>query len=98
MSNWKSVIRDYVSAHENYSDIEQWKGNSIADVEYDDVEGQFTAFLIRKGHLARDVWINERPYYYFEVKTTTSHEWYEPFFMSRAQFSHVSMTPLSQTR
>ena len=79
-----------MSVHENYKDIEQWKGKSLADIDYEDVEGHFTAFLIRKGHLARDVWLNERPYYYFGVKTTTSREWSEPFSVSRAQFGHVS--------
>ena len=94
MDNWKSIIRDYVASHEDYRDIERWSGSGIADIEYQDVEGQLTQHLIKKGYLERDLWINEHPYYCFEVKTTTSSDWREPFYMSRAQYNHVRILHL----
>lgn len=92
LDNWQSSIRKYARMHPDYSDIDgviDW--NSIADIEYHDREGQLTDFLVKKGHLLHHLWANERPHYHFEVKTTTSADWQEPFFMSKYQRRHVSL-------
>ena len=89
LKNWVSVIRGYAAAHPEYCNITKWSGRSLADIEYQDVEGHFTNLLIRKGQLEEAVWRLERPYYYFEVKATKSLDKKEPFFMSRAQYRHV---------
>ena len=62
----------------------------LADIEYDDTQGQFTKFLISKGHLKEKVWRNERPCYYLEVKTSPRFNRQEPFFMSGTQYRYVS--------
>ncbi|MCJ1398278.1 hypothetical protein MMC11_001475, partial [Xylographa trunciseda] len=87
--NWPSFIRDYVGLHDDYRNIKKWSGNSLAGLEYKDVEGQFTKFLIRKGYLAQAIWANARPHYYFEVKTTTFSDRQEPFFVTSTQFRHL---------
>ena len=88
--NWKSAIRDRVKIHPNYYDLERDNDRTaIADIEYLDISGRLTQFLIQKGHLAQGLWTNERPLYQIEVKTTTSSDWQEPFFMSKHQERHV---------
>ena len=90
IENWKSEIRDRVKIHANYHDLEKDNNRSaIADIEYLDDSGRLTQLLIQKGHLARGLWDIERPLYHIEVKTTTSIDWQEPFFMSKAQERHV---------
>ena len=90
MDNWVSVIRHYAAAHPDYQHIIKWSGRSLADIEYKDVEGQLTNFLISKGHLSEALWRLERPYYYIEVKATKSLDRKEPCYISRAQYKHVS--------
>ena len=93
--NWKSEIRDRVKIHAEYHDIEKYNDRrAIADIEYLDDSGTLTRFLIQKGHLAQGLWGNEKPLYHIEVKTTTSSNWQEPFFMSKAQERHVRLPSL----
>ena len=90
LENWKSGIRDRVKIHADYRDLEKDNDRSaIADIEYLDYSHRFTQFLIQKRHLVQGLWDNERPLYHIEVKTTTSSDWQEPFFMSKAQERHV---------
>lgn len=91
LENWKSGIRDRVKIHADYNDIENNNDRSaIADIEYLDDSREFTKFLAQK-HLAPRLWDSERPLYHIEVKTTTSSDWQEPFFMSKAQERHVRL-------
>ena len=95
LENWKSEIRDRVKIHADYHDLDQYKDRSaIADFEYLDDSGRFTRFLKRKGHLAKEFSDSERPLYHIEIKTTTSSNWQEPFFMSKAQERHVRSSTL----
>ena len=90
MENWKSEIRDRVNIHTDYHDVERYENRSaIADFEYLDDSGALTQFLIHKGYLRWSLWNTKRPLYYIEIKTTTSSNWQEPFFMSKAQERHV---------
>ena len=90
LKNWKSEIRDRVKIHADYHDLEKdFDRSAIADIEYLDDSRQLTQFLTRKGHLAQGLWDSERPLYHIEIKTTTSSDWQEPFFMSKAQERHV---------
>ena len=88
--NWRSEIRDRVKIHADYHEVEKYNDRSaIADIEYLDESGTLTRFLSQKGHLAQGLWDTERPLYHIEIKTTTSSDWQEPFFMSKAQERHV---------
>ena len=90
LENWKSGIRDRVKTHPDYHDLEKDNDRSaIADIEYLDCSGKLTKFLTQKGYLAQALWDSERPLYHVEVKTTTSSNWQEPFFMSKYQERHV---------
>ncbi len=90
LENWKSEIRDRVKTHPEYHDLNRYNDRSaIADFEYLDDSRRLTQFLTQKGHLAQGLWDSERPLYHIEVKTTTSSDWQEPFFMSKAQERHV---------
>ena len=97
LDNWKSEIRDRVKIHADYRDLEKDHDRSaIADIEYLDDSRRLTQFLIQKGHLAQGLWDSEKPLYHIEIKTTTSSDWQEPFFMSKAQERHVR-TSILQT-
>jgi len=90
LENWKSAIRDRVKIHADYHGLEKDNDRSaIADIEYLDDSRKLTQFLTQKGHLAQGFWDSERPLYHIEIKTTTSSDWQEPFFMSKAQERHV---------
>ena len=90
LENWKSAIRDRVKIHADYHDLEKDNDRSaIADIEYLDCSGRLTQFLTQKRHLAQGLWDSEKPLYHIEVKTTTSSNWQEPFFMSKYQERHV---------
>ena len=95
LENWKSGIRDRVKIHADYHDLEKYNDRSaIADIEYLDDSGTLTRFLIQKGHLAPGLCVSEKPLYHIEIKTTTSSNWQEPFFMSKAQERHVRTSTL----
>ena len=95
LENWKSEIRDRVKILAEYHDLETYNDRSaIADIEYLDASGNLTRLLTLKGHLAHGLWESERPLYHIEIKTTTSPNWQEPFFMSKAQERHVRTSTL----
>ncbi|XXH01558.1 hypothetical protein Hte_007918 [Hypoxylon texense] len=81
--NWMSTIRKYATAHPDYTDMDEWKGNETSDLEYEDVDGTLTESLVRKGHL-HGSWRARRPKFYIEVKATPG-PCNTPFFMSHAQ-------------
>ena len=90
LENWKSEIRDRAKIHADYHDLENYNSRSAtADIEYLDDSRMLTQFLTQKGHLAQGLWNSERPLYHIEIKTTTSPDWQEPFFMSKLQERHV---------
>ncbi|KAL8736556.1 MAG: hypothetical protein Q9181_002384 [Wetmoreana brouardii] len=90
LENWKSAIRDRVKLHADYHDIEKDNDRrAIADIEYLDESRRVTQFLIQRGHLAQRLFDSEEPLYHIEIKTTTSSDWQEPFFMSKAQERHI---------
>ena len=95
LENWKSEIRDRVKIHTDYHNVEKYGDRSaIADLEYLDDSGTLTRFLIHKGYLGWSLWDCKRPLYHIEIKTTTSSNWQEPFFMSKAQERHVRTSTL----
>lgn len=90
LANWKSSIRDRVKIHPDYHDLTNvYDRGAIADIEYIDESRRLTDFLTMKGHLKSHLSDQEKPLYHIEVKATTSADWQEPFFMSRAQEQHV---------
>ena len=95
LKHWKSSIRDRVKSHAEYQDIENCHDrNAIADIEYMDESRKLTRFLTDRGYLAPRFFDSDRPLYHFEVKTTVSSDWQEPFFMSKAQERHVKSSTL----
>lgn len=92
LENWKSAIRDRVKLHGVYYNIKKSKDRrAIADIEYLDKSHKLTQYLTQRGHLAQPLSYSEKPLYHIEVKTTTL-DWREPFYMSKAQERHVSIT------
>ncbi|KAL8701070.1 MAG: hypothetical protein Q9201_005112 [Fulgogasparrea decipioides] len=92
LENWKSAIRDRVKLHADYHNIEKDNDRrAIADIEYLDESRRLTQLLTQREHLAQRFLDSEKPLYHIEIKTTTSSDWQEPFFMSRAQERHVKL-------
>ncbi|KAL9034865.1 MAG: hypothetical protein Q9214_006848 [Letrouitia sp. 1 TL-2023] len=92
LENWKSAIRDRVKLHSVYHNIKKCNDRrAIADIEYLDESHKLTHYLAQKGHLAQPLSYSEKPLYHIEIKTTTS-DWQEPFYMSKAQERHVNIT------
>lgn len=90
LENWKSEIRDRVNIHADYHDLGNCNDRSaIADFEYQDNSGNLTDFLIQKLHLPQGFWCSKTLTYHIEIKTTTSSNWQESFFMSKFQERHV---------
>ncbi|KAH8817103.1 hypothetical protein F5884DRAFT_243479 [Xylogone sp. PMI_703] len=87
-SNWESTIRKYVKVHSNYSGMDAWPHRETADIVYEDENGNFTSFLIDKGHLKEAIWQGRTPKFYLEVKTTTG-PCSSPFFMSKGQYQKM---------
>ncbi|KAL4924172.1 uncharacterized protein BDV17DRAFT_301281 [Aspergillus undulatus] len=86
-NNWQSTIRKYVNIHEDYTNLEPWRGRETADLTYPDYEGTFTSMLIDKGYL-NETWTEARPFYFLEVKSTT-HSFKTPFYMSKSQYERM---------
>ncbi|KAL1863985.1 hypothetical protein Daus18300_007950 [Diaporthe australafricana] len=86
--NWQSTIRRYVTGHRNYQDMQPWFGRETSDITYSDREGVLTDFFVEKGYLERDLWADERPEYFIEVKTTNM-SCETPFFMSNSQYRRM---------
>ena len=77
-----------MTIHENYRDMEPWRGAETADITYDDIEGEFTQLLISDGYLDGSIWADARPKFFLEVKTTTK-ECATRFFLSKSQYRRV---------
>ncbi|RDL30730.1 Uncharacterized protein BP5553_10075 [Venustampulla echinocandica] len=91
--NWQSTIRRHVTVHENYRDLEPWRGAETADITYDDTKGEFTQLLIANGHLDGSIWAHATPKYFLEVKTTTK-ECATRFFLSKGQYQRMQRLKL----
>ncbi|KAI0198798.1 hypothetical protein F4808DRAFT_245663 [Astrocystis sublimbata] len=70
-SNWQSRMRNFVTVHPKYSDMENWKGSETFDFTYLDTEGVLTNEFIKKRYLKAESWAGKRPFYFIEVKSTT---------------------------
>ncbi|KAF8857980.1 hypothetical protein BDZ45DRAFT_704937 [Acephala macrosclerotiorum] len=92
--NWESTIRRYVIIHENYRDMQEWRGSEAVDITYDDTEGEFTQLLIANGYLDGSIWAHAKPKYFLEVKTTTK-ECASRFFLSKSQYRRMQRMKLS---
>ncbi|KAL4899989.1 hypothetical protein BDW74DRAFT_171075 [Aspergillus multicolor] len=94
--SWQSTIRKYARVHDDYAGMESWNGQETADITYVDTAGVLTTLLIEKGYLAPAAWSGARPYYYLEVKTTTSCM-ETPFYMSGSQYEWMQRITHAQT-
>ena len=90
--NWQSTIREYVTVHPDYTDMQPWFGRETSDIVYSDADGNLTSLLISKGYLSAQEWQTRTPLYYIEVKTTTE-GCNTAFYMSNSQYDKVSTTP-----
>lgn len=83
-------MRELARAHQEYADLEPWGGVETSDIVYPDETGTLTALLRAKGYFG-NLWLPnmEKPNYFIEVKTTTSH-CEAPFYMNSAQYALVS--------
>ena len=79
-----------MTVHENYRDMEPWRGAETADITYDDTEGEFTQLLIANGYLDESIWARATPKYFLEVKTTTK-ECATRLFLSKSQYQRVCL-------
>ena len=77
-----------MTVHENYRDMELWRGAETADITYDDTEGAFTQLLIANSYLDGSIWARATPKYFLEVKSTTK-ECATRFFSSKSQYQRV---------
>ena len=84
-------MRGYVTVHPDYVDMPAWAGRETADITYDDAAGGLTAILIDRGYLQQEEWLDARPRYLIEVKSTTG-PCATPFFMSKHQYQRVSVS------
>jgi hypothetical protein len=87
-SDWRSKIRNEVTIHPKYADMEPWAKEETSDLVYKDNDSSLTTSLIVKGYLDIGIWAGEKPEYYIEVKTTTG-KYNDRFFMSRKQYMMV---------
>ena len=96
-ANWQSTIRSEVTVHVNYENLGEWHGYETADITYDDIQNKLVNLLAEKGYdkLQDRTQVN-CPKCFIEVKTTTA-EWDEPFYVSRAQYDRVSLENLHQS-
>lgn len=98
VSSWQSTIRTFASAHPDYADLQAWDGSESSDLFYSDVSGALTALMIAKGYLEEREWRGERPEYYIEVKTTMSNSVETPFYLSKWQYTRVSLAGYAPVR
>lgn len=80
-------MRNEVTVHPKYNDMDAWRGAETADIVYQDSDNILTGFLVELGYL-ESFWIGARPKYLIEVKTTTG-ECKDRFFMSNSQYLRV---------
>lgn len=83
-------MRKYVTVHPDYADMTDWTGPETSDIVYEDTNGVLTNFLILGNYLDRDNWSKKKPKYFIEVKTTPKSS-DAPFYVSKAQYSRVSI-------
>ncbi|VUC31113.1 unnamed protein product [Clonostachys rosea] len=86
-SNWQSVIRKYVTAHPDYTNMDAWVGEEEGDIQYKDSQNALTDYLIAKGYFD-ETWVGECPEYHIEVKTSIG-SLGTPFHMSKSQYNRM---------
>jgi hypothetical protein len=84
--NWQSRIRHLVNIHEDYDDLEPWKGKDV-DMIYDDNESVLTNLLVKNRYL-NYTWIDAKPKYWLEVKSTTR-KCGTRFFLTNPEYQKV---------
>ncbi|KAK4166977.1 hypothetical protein QBC43DRAFT_298156 [Cladorrhinum sp. PSN259] len=88
LTSWTSKLKSHAKAHPEYRDMRDGVSSprsEIADLEYRDHSGSFTKHLVELGHLQAEPWLDKKPVYYFEVKST-HHGCDAPFYMSGEQY------------
>jgi hypothetical protein len=77
-----------VNFHNEYRDLQNFPGPETSDIVYEDVNGTLTSLLIEQRYLDHDLWENQRPRYYIEVKTTIN-DLDAPFYVSHNQYQLI---------
>lgn len=85
--NWLSTICHYVKIHDDYANITPKFGNTT--IIYNDSEGSLTKLFVDKGYLDASLWLDKRPLYHLDVKSTTG-PCDDAFFMSGYQYRSVN--------
>ena len=89
--NWKSTIKKEVRVHEKYRDMADWTGPETADIVYWDEGPDYRLSNTLQDYLPQMcLQQGAKIKYYLEVKTTTD-DWNNRFFMSKAQVRRVSI-------
>ncbi|KAK3985427.1 hypothetical protein QBC44DRAFT_384907 [Cladorrhinum sp. PSN332] len=97
LANWTSGMRNCVDLHPDYATTDPWRGpGGESDLEYDDVTGSFTKYLIESNHLSTD-WRGETPKYHFGVHATPR-LWNEPFYMTGEQYRKMKQLCAHENR
>ncbi|KAK7453070.1 hypothetical protein Landi51_04065 [Colletotrichum acutatum] len=90
MDAWQSTMRKHVAVHPEYSYVTHWEGQETADIVYNDKFGVLTKILIERGYLEPTKWVDKKPQYFIEVKTTPG-DAARPFFVSKYQYNRVGL-------
>ena len=64
-------------------------GQETADIVYRDQKCVLTKYLVEERYLS-DNWLDKKPLYFIEVKSTTGHG-RTPFYVSKRQYQRVSV-------
>jgi hypothetical protein len=89
-SCWRSKARKHAKTHPDYATVEPWDGDETgnSDIFYNDESRVLTHALFKSGYLDKS-WLDEKPNYHIEVKTTMRGSLEEPFYVSKAQYARV---------
>ncbi|CAG7555872.1 unnamed protein product [Fusarium equiseti] len=82
--HWPSHMRRFIKVHPKYSDMQPWTGQETADIVYRDQKCVLTKHLVEERCLP-DNWLDKKPLYLIEVKSTTGHS-RTPFYVSKRQY------------
>lgn len=85
--NWQSTARHYVRIHDDYTDITRMFG--LTTIVYHDREGTLTKLFVEKGYLDASLWLDRRPLYFMDVKSTTG-PCDDAFSMSASEYGKVN--------
>ena len=88
--NWTSNLRDWAQEYDHYRTMTDYNAAEISDITYKDRNGELTQWLLDRGCLRVQKWLEASPTYHIEVKTTTAGA-DEPFSMSGHQLQLASL-------